>query len=177
MENNNGVTTLDHGRKTIRITMDASSKGEVDDRPGIGAYNFETNEYFHTPIPRWFPVLDIADYELLVHIIVGIVWGPTWRGLEVDGYTDNQATQHLLNHGRSHSELRLNLAREFWWQQSTYDFKWNSLYINTKNNVHSDSLSRWGDTKQRKIFYEQTEGLCAREVFIPENYFKFKFKL
>ena len=177
MENNNGVYILDHHRKTIRITMDGSTKGEVDGRPGIGAFNFETNEYFHTPIPKWFPSLDIADYELLVHVIVGIVWGPSWRGYEVDGYTDNQATQHLLNHGRSSSELRLSLAREFWWQQSQYDFKWNSLYINTKHNVLSDCLSRWGDTRLRRVFYEQTQNLCAREIFIPENYFRFKFDL
>ena len=121
--------------------------------------------------------MDIADYALLVHVIVGIVWGPSWRGIEVDGYTDNQATQHLLRHGRSHSEIRLNLAREFWWQQSQFDFKWNSLYINTKNNVLSDCLSRWGDSKLRKLFYEQTEKLCPREIFIPENYFKFKFNI
>ena len=141
MENNNGITILDHRRKTIWITMDASSKGGVGGRPWIGAFNFETNEYFHAPIPKWFPPLDIDDYELLVYIIVGIVWGPTWRGYEIDGYTDNQATQHLLNHGRSCSEIRLSLAREFAWQQSKYDFKWNSFYINTKNNVLSDSLS------------------------------------
>ena len=177
LENSNGLAILDHKRKSIRITMDGSTKGEVGGRPGIGAFNFETNEYFHTPIPKWFPEMDIADYELLVHVIVGIVWGPSWRGIEVDGYTDNQATQHLLNHGRSHSDVRLNLAREFWWQQSQYDFKWNSLYINTKNNVLSDCLSRWGDSKLRKLFYEKTEDLSPREIFIPENYFHFKFKI
>lgn len=177
MENNNGISILDHERKSIKITMDASSKGEVDGRPGIGAYNFDTNEYFHTPLPKWFPAMDIADYELLVHIIVGIVWGPSWRGIELDGYTDNQATQHLLNHGRSNSEVRLNMAREFWWQQSRYDFKWNSYYINTKDNVLSDCLSRWGDSGQRRLFYEQTQDLSAREIFIPESYFRFKFDL
>ena len=45
--------------------------------------------------------------------------------IKVDGYTDNQATQQLLNHGRSNSELRLNIAQEFRWRQSQYDFKWN----------------------------------------------------
>ena len=103
MEKHKVVSIIDHQRKMVRITMNGSTKGEVYKRPGIGAYNFETNEYFHTPIPRWFPPLDIADYELLVHIIVGIVWGPSWHGCEVDGYTDNQATMHLLNHGRSSS--------------------------------------------------------------------------
>ena len=149
--------------------MDGSTKGEVDGRPGIGAYNFETNKYFHTPIPTWFPSLDIADYELLVHVIVGIVWGTSWHGCEVDGYTDNQSTQHLLNHGRLSSEIRLNLAREFWWQPTQYNFKWNSLYINTNNNVLSDCLSRWGDVKLRAVFHKQTQELCAREIFIPES--------
>ena len=52
MENNNGISILDHERKTIWITMDASSKGGVGGSPGIGAFNFETNEYFHAPIPN-----------------------------------------------------------------------------------------------------------------------------
>ena len=155
--------------------MDGSTKGEMDGRPGIGAFNFETNEYFHTHIPDWFPDLCIADYELLVHVIAGIVWGPSWQGLEIDGFTDNQATQHLLNHGRSDKEFRLSLARVFAWLQSKFNFKWNSLYINTKNNIISDSLSRWGEEKQRRIFYKNTEGLDATEINIPESYFRFQF--
>ena len=83
--------------------------------------------------PRRFPTLDI---ELLVLVIVGIVWEPSWHGCEVDGYMDNQATQHLLNHGRSSSELhKLNLARELWWQKSQYDFKWNSLSTSTSRTM------------------------------------------
>jgi hypothetical protein len=39
MENNNGVSILDHRRQTIRITIDGSTKGEFNCRPGIGPYN------------------------------------------------------------------------------------------------------------------------------------------
>ena len=77
LEYSNGILILDDERRTIKITMDGSTKGEVGERLGLGAFNFETNEYFHTPIPDWFPVICIADYELLVHVIAGIVWWPT----------------------------------------------------------------------------------------------------
>ena len=175
LDNNNGISILDHQRRTIQITMDGSTKGEVGDKPGIGAYNFDNHEYFHSPIPDWLPPLDIADYELLVHVIAAVVWGPSWRGLEIDGYTDNQATQHLINHGRSSSQFRLSLAREFAWLQTQFDFRWNSLYINTKNNILSDALSRWGDPKQQERFHELTKGYNSTEIFIPESFFKFKF--
>ena len=43
LENSNGMSILDHKRKTIRITMDGSTKEEIIGRPGIGSYNSETS--------------------------------------------------------------------------------------------------------------------------------------
>ena len=56
---------------------------------------------------------DIGLLELVNHLVVGRVWGHTWSGLEVTGYTDNQSAMHLLRHGCFRSELRLDIAREF----------------------------------------------------------------
>ena len=127
MESNNGVSILDHRGKTITITMDGSTKSEVDRRP--------MNTFTH--LQPW-TLLTMNFWFMLLLVLCGAPPGGASRWT---AKTDNQATQHLLNHGRSNSELKLNLAREFWWQQNAYDFKLNSYYINTKNNVLSDCLS------------------------------------
>ena len=114
---------------------------------------------------------DIGTLELVNHLVVARVWGPTWAGLEVTGYTDNQSAMHLLRHGRSRSELRLDIAREFASIQQNFQFLWNSDYISTKDNVLSDCLSRWGSASAREKFTRLTSDFHAREPFIPDSYF------
>ena len=103
--------------------MDASTNGEVGGLPGVGAHNFQTNEYFHRPVPEWLLGRGIADYELIVHLICAKVWGPNWTGTQIDGFTDNQNSLYLLKNGRSDVEFRLELAREFWLLEAKFDFR------------------------------------------------------
>ena len=109
----------------------------------------------------------------MVHLICAKVWGSGWTGKQIEGHTDNMATFYLLKNGRSDIEFRLQLAREFWFLESKFDFKWNPHYINTKDNHHSDALSRWGDEKQREKFYQLTENSNAVEINISDDLFKF----
>ena len=115
---------------------------------------------------------DIGDLELVNHLVVARVWGPTWDGVEVTGYTDNQSAMHLLRHGRSRSELRLDIAREFASLQQHFHFLWRSEYVNTKDNVLSDCLSRWGSDSARETFAQQTAGTRISEIFIPDSFLK-----
>ena len=107
MGDHNGFPILDHRQVGATVTMDASSKGEVGGLPGVAAYNFNTNEYFHRPVPSWLLGLDICDYELIVHLICAKVWGSGWTGSQIEGHTDNSATFFLLKNGRSEVEFRL----------------------------------------------------------------------
>ena len=96
--------------------------------------------------------------------------GHTWSGLEVIGYTDNQSAMHLLRHGRSRTEVRLDIAREFASIQQKYKFLWKSEYVSTKDNVLSDCLSRWGSASAREKFSQLTRGHSARETFVPDSF-------
>ena len=69
MEDNNGYSILDHRQVGAVVTMDASTNGGVGGLPGVAAYNFQNNEYFHRPVPEWLLGRGIADYELIVHLI------------------------------------------------------------------------------------------------------------
>ena len=173
----NGYAILDHRETGSIISMDASKKGEVGGRAGIAAFNFERQEFFHCPVPAHLQHLDIADLELLVHLVSARVWGHSWGGYNIQGFTDSQPTQHLLMHGRSNedkSPARLEMARQFWFLETKFDFVWQSEYVSTKNNHHSDALSRWGDYHQREKFYKLIENTAATEITISDDMFNFK---
>ena len=166
----NGKSILDYSERKGIVTLDASQFGENGKKPGIGAFNFDNCEYYHRPVPDYMVDWDIGMLELVNHLVVARVWGPTWAGLEITGYTDNQSAMHLLRHGRSRSEHRLDIAREFASIQQQYQFLWTSEYVSTKDNVLSDCLSRWGSSSAREKFSQLTEGLPVMEIFIPDSY-------
>ena len=172
LEHWNGISILDHKQRRGIVTLDASKCGEHGGKPGLGAYNFATHEYYHRPVPDHMLDWDIGDLELVNHLVVARVWGPTWDGVEVTGYTDNQSAMHLLRHGRSRSELRLDIAREFASLQQHFHFLWRSEYVNTKDNVLSDCLSRWGSDSARETFTQLTAGTRISEIFIPDSFLK-----
>ena len=165
----NGKSILDYSERKGLVTLDASKFGE-NGKPGIGAFNFDNNEFFHRPVPSYMSEWDIGTLELVNHLAVARVWGHAWAGLEITGYTDNQSAMYLLRHGRSRSEHRLDIAREFASIQQQFKFLWTSEYVNTKDNILSDCLSRWGSPSAREKFMQITEGSTVVEVFIPDSY-------
>ena len=166
----NGRAILDYSERKGLVTLDASQFGETGSRPGLGAFNFDNNEFYHRPVPDHMVHWDIGALELVNHLVVGRVWGHTWSGLEIIGYTDNQSAMHLLRHGRSRSDLRLDIAREFASIQQHFKFLWKSEYVNTKDNILSDCLSRWGSASAREKFGQLTQGLSVRETFVPDSF-------
>jgi hypothetical protein len=166
----NGKSILDYSERKGIVTLDASKYGDFGNKPGLGAFNFENYEYYHRPVPDYMVGWDIGTLELVNHLVVARVWGPSWAGLEIIGYTDNQSAMHLLRHGRSRSEHRLDIAREFASIQQEFKFLWNSDYVNTKDNVLSDCLSRWGSSSAREKFSQLTSGFPIAEIFIPDSF-------
>ena len=160
---------MDHSQRKGIVTLDASKYGELGSKPGLGAYNLETHKFYYRPVPDHMVDWDIGDLELVNHLVVARVWGPTWAGVEVTGYTDKQSAIHLLRHGRSLLQLRLDIAREFASLQQNFHFLWQAEYVNTKDNVLSDCLSRWGSTSARETFAQYTAGIHISEIFIPDS--------
>ena len=122
----NGISILDHSQRKGIVTLDASKYGELGSKPGLGAYNLETHKFYYRPVPDHMVDWDIGDLELVNHLVVARVWGPTWAGVEVTGYTDKQSAIHLLRHGRSLLQLRLDIAREFASLKQNFHFLWQS---------------------------------------------------
>ena len=119
----------------------------------------------------------LVKIRIIRNLVSARVWGHSWGGYNIQGFTDSQPTQHLVMHGRSNedrSPARLEMARQFWFLETKFDFVWQSEYVSTKNNHHSDALSRWGDYNQRQKFYKLIENTSATEVKISDDMFNFK---
>ena len=74
----NGVSFLVQ-KSTAVITLDASTTGWSDGSPGIGAYNFDRNEFISVSPPQHLHSLHINDLELLAHVLVARVWGDEYH--------------------------------------------------------------------------------------------------
>ena len=139
--------------------MDASSNGWLDGGPGLAGFNFSTGEYFACGVPLPLKEWHIGDLELLCHLIVARLWGPSWKGLQIRGHTDNEPTYHLLRNGRSRVENRLRMARTFATLQLEMEFLWDPAWIATGDNTLPDSLSRAGDPAYIEKFRVETTRL------------------
>lgn len=69
-------------------------------------------------------------------------WGPEWRDKTIIVVTDNTQVRAALNTGRSTNKTTMRWLRKIFWCSIMNNFDIQSVYINTKNNVICDSLSR-----------------------------------
>ena len=68
-------------------------------------------------------------------------WGSRWLNRTVVFVTDNTQVMAALNMGRSKNKTTMKWLRLIFWASIHYNFDIQSVYINTKFNVISDSLS------------------------------------
>ena len=73
----NGKSILDYSERKNIVTLDASKYGDYGNKPGLGAYNFDNHEYYHRPVPDYMVEWDIGTLELVNHLVVARVWGPS----------------------------------------------------------------------------------------------------
>ena len=170
----NGVSFL-VPEATIHISLDASTDGWYQGKPGLGAYNHSTHEYFSEPAPEHLEELGIADLELLAHVAAVHLWGPAWHGHEVAIHTDNQATYYLLRNGRSRDDRRLRMSRSIATQGIQHQFRIISEWIPTTENTLADALSRVGDPAQRRKFQQHCDELggTPRQRPVRPEHFSF----
>ena len=168
----NGVSFL-VPEATIRISLDASTDGWYQGKPGLGAYNHSNHEYFTAPAPEHLEDLGIADLELLAHVAAVHIWGSSWNGHEVAIHTDNKATYFLLRNGRSREDRRLRMSRTIASQGVQHQFRLISEWIPTTENTLADALSRVGDPAQRNKFdehCEQLNGIPRQRPVLSEHF-------
>ena len=138
-------------------------RDRYEGKPGLGAYNHENHEYFAVTPPAEYADMEIADLELLAHVVSINLWAPTWTGYDVAVHTDNQACWYLLKNGRSRQDRRLHMSRSIATAGIKSQFRLISEWIPTTENNLADALSRFGDPVQRSKFHEH----CALLNNIP----------
>ena len=160
---------------TIHISLDASTDGWFQGKPGLGAYNHANHEYFAVTPPDEFSELTIADLELLAHVVSVRLWGPGWKGSEVAIHTDNMATFFLLTNGRSRDDRRLRMSRCIATSEIQCQYRIVPKWIPTTENTLADALSRIADPSQRKRFQDHCDRLggIPRQRHVDDSLFNF----
>ena len=174
----NGISFL-VPESTVHVSLDASTNGWFDGKPGLGGYNHVTHEYFSCPPIPEFEDLEIADLELLAHIISIRLWSDAWKHKQVTMHTDKEACFWLLTKGRSRKDIRLRMSRWIATQQICKEFRVTSKWIPTSENNLADALSRMGDPAQRKKFqdYCNDMGGVPMSCHVTPEMFNFESKI
>ena len=170
----NGVSFLVQ-KSTMVITLDASTTGWSDGSPGIGAYNYDKNEYISVSPPPQLHNLHISDLELLAHVLVARVWGPELESIHVKVYTDNKCCWYLAKNGRSAHDQRLRMARIFALSQVEHNYRVEPAWISTGDNWLADAYSRPADekSKERIRVFSQNIGVNPIQRHIKPEMFNF----
>ena len=174
LQERNGVHFLEHSSDLV-LAMDASTNGWMGNLPGLGAFNFETGEYWHGPPPQIYLHLRIEDLELLCHIVSCNIWSSQWSSLRVLGKTDNKSCFYLLENGRSREDLRLRMARFVAAKQVQHDFLWTAEWLSTHENKIPDALSRWSSDKHKTMFFSECSrlGITPKKIDLLDEHFFF----
>ena len=93
----------------------------------------------------------IAFKELYPIVVAAMLWGSSWRRKRIVFHTDNQATCHILNKGRSKCPIIMKLMRRLVITASLTNFAFSAEYIPGHLNTIADSLSRLQIKKFRSI--------------------------
>ena len=80
-----GTSTLRFADHQNKVATDASTDGALYGGPGLGGYNFITNEWFKCGVPPEMQDWTICDLELAAITICVLLWGHQWAGQKIWG--------------------------------------------------------------------------------------------
>ena len=113
-------------------------------------------------------VTDNINVLELWPILVGIrKWCHGWENRTVVFVTDNTQVLAALNSGRSKNKTTMKWLRLIFWLSITYNFDVQSVYINTRDNIICDSLSRLDVFKNiaRIRDADAANAMCCHHIF------------
>ena len=135
------------------IDMDASTTF------GLGAINYLTQEFFLLPTPGIISHLPIHAGEMAVLMLAIDLWAGPTRSEATDDenfcskhlnlFSDNQAVIASVNYGRSQDTFLSLGTRYLHYQMAMRDSTLSLTYVNTKDNLFADNLSRECDDTVR----------------------------
>ena len=85
---------------------------------------------------------NINVLELWPIVVAVNKWGELWKDKVVIFVTDNTQVRAALNTGRSRNKVMMGWLRLIFWKSIQNNFEIQSVYLNTKDNIICDSLSR-----------------------------------
>ena len=135
LESWNGVSYLEFHQFSNCIALDASTDGWWSGSPGVGGFNFVSNQFFKTGVPTECQGWHIADLELLGHLICIHLWGSSFRGYQIYGLTDSEPCEWFLRNGRSRIDVRLRMGRTICFLEHEWGFQWIPGGIRSAENV------------------------------------------
>ena len=156
----NGNANIIGKEVSTSIVTDASSTGFGGWSEGdwfLGLWDGNVPECFHFHEHVVEPPSDIDGtpsniniYELFA-VLAGLRrWGPMVKDSLIQVVTDNTQVMHMVNTGRSSSKACMSWLREIFWLCFVFNVDLHAVYINTKENVFADALSRVSDLGLRK---------------------------
>lgn len=94
-------------------------------------------------------------------------WCGQWSNKTVVVVTDNTQVRAAINTGRSTNKTTMKWLRQIFWLSISHNFDLQSVYINTKNNVICDSLSRLDQFKNIARIRDVDKGhkMCCNGLF------------
>ena len=129
--------------------------------------NDKCNHIISSPSFDNYNKTNINELELWA-IISGLrVWYPDLKGKSVSLFTDNTQVYHMIRKGTSSNKTCMQWLREIFWICKIYQIRLVPYYINTKNNLVADTLSRIlytkGESEARKCL--NGTSLCCLQKF------------
>ena len=179
LESWNGVSFLDFDQFKNCVALDASTDGWWASEPGIGGFNFVSNQFFKTGVPAICRDWHIADLELLGHLLCAHLWGSSFHGKQIYGLTDSEPCEWFLRNGRSRIDIRLRMGRTLCFMEHKLGFLWVPYGVRSAQNVLPDCLSRWASPERRQTFQAYLKQLNitdATEIRVPEFAFDIDFR-
>ena len=142
---------------------------------GLGAINLISKEFFMLPTLAVIFALPIHAGEMAVLMLVLDTWAgptrpevahnqPSFCSKHLELYSDNQAVIAAVNFGRSQDHFLAMGTRYVHYQMAMRDSTLLLTYVNTKENVFADNLSRDCDLT---VQFLVNKGF--RWIFISEN--------
>ena len=106
---------------------------------------------------------NINEYELWI-ILRGVQrWGAAFRNHRVEIVTDNMQALACVNTGRSKNKNCMSWLRELFWCCVIYNIQLWATYINTKDNILADQLSRlaYNGVPEKCTETLKAKGMCC----------------
>ena len=131
---------------------------------------------FKAKIPEWLQKKEnvhINELELLTVIIAIRKWATEISNKNLLAFCDNQTTIDIVNKGAATNKFAQACLREMCFLLAKNNTVLKMVFINGKDNIFSDCLSRWHDTKARETFWEKTQGTTVRFEKVDSKDFEF----